>query len=261
MNNYPYTNKIFDSHAHYDDDSFDIDRSGVLSLLPQNGVELVINAASNLDSAQKGIAYAKEFAHIYAAVGIHPHDAAKAPVDYLHTLRTMAAESKVCAIGEIGLDYHYDFSPREVQRAVFEAQLLLANELDLPVIIHDREAHGDMYELLKKMRPKSGVLHCFSGGVELLKETLSLGLYIGLGGAVTFKNAKKPIEVAAAVPLERLLLETDAPYMSPVPFRGKRCESPMIALVAQKISEIKGVSVEEVIGVTNQNARQLFKIS
>jgi TatD DNase family protein len=261
MNTYPYTNKIFDSHAHYDDESFDLDRSEILSALPQNGVELAINAASDLASAQKGIAYAKEFSHIYAAVGVHPHEAAKAPSDYLRTLRTMAAESKVCAIGEIGLDYHYDFSPREAQREVFEAQIMLANELDLPVIIHDREAHGDMYEILKNLHPKSGVVHCFSGGVELLNETLRLGLYVGLGGATTFKNAKKPIEVAAAIPLERLLLETDAPYMSPVPFRGKRCESPMIALVAQKIAEIKGVSVENVIGVTNQNARRLFKIN
>ena len=169
------------------------------------------------------------------------------------------SHDKVVAVGEIGLDYFYDFSPRERQIEVFRYQIELANKLGLPVIIHDREAHEDTLNILKELRPK-GVVHCFSGSAEMAKETIRLGLYIGLGGAVTFKNARKPLEVAEYVPLDRLLLETDAPYMTPVPFRGKRCDSAHIAYTAEKIAEVKDMDVQELIDICNENAKKLFNI-
>lgn len=250
---------IFDSHAHYDDDAFDVDRTEVLGMMPESGVCGVVNAASNLDSAKMGIALAERFSFVYAAVGIHPHDAAKAPMNAIEQIRQLSAHKKVVAIGEIGLDYHYDFSPRDVQKKVLIDQVILAKELDLPVILHDREAHGDMMDILRQYRPK-GVMHCFSGSTELMKETVLLGLYVGLGGAVTFKNARHPLDVARNVPIDRLLIETDCPYMAPVPFRGKRCDSAMLTLVAEKISGIRGVTAQEIIDVTRHNAQTLFQI-
>lgn len=251
---------IFDSHAHYDDEWFDDDRDELISSLPSNGVYAVINAATNLENCKTSIAFADKYEHVYAAVGIHPHDAGKAPEEFIAPLRKFAEHKKVVAIGEIGLDYHYDFSPRDIQKKVFREQIILANELSLPVMIHDREAHGDMYEILREITPNSGVVHCFSGSVELARKTLNMGMYIGLGGAVTFKNAKTPVEVASFIPLDRLLLETDAPYMSPVPFRGKRCDSSMIDHTAAKIAEVRNISKEEVISAAAENAERLFGI-
>ena len=167
--------------------------------------------------------------------------------------------NKVVAVGEVGLDYHYDFSPRERQLEIFERQLILANKLDLPVIVHDREAHEDTMRLLIKHKPR-GVVHCFSGSAEMAREIVKLGMYIGIGGAVTFKNAKKPVEVVEYLPLDRLLLETDAPYMTPVPFRGQRCDSAHIAYTAEKIAEIKGIDVQKLIDICNENAKRLFGI-
>lgn len=251
---------IFDSHAHYDDDAFDTDRHVLLASLPENGVFAVVNAASDLKSAEFGIKLSEKYPFIYSAVGIHPHEAKGAPVDYIEKLKVLAGNKRVVAIGETGLDYHYDFSPREVQKEVFKSQLLLARNLNLPVIIHDREAHGDLYEILGEYTQWNGVIHCFSGSPELAEESLKLGFYIGLGGAVTFKNAKKPLEVARVTPLERILLETDAPYMAPVPHRGKRCNSSMIPLAAEKIAAIKGITAREVLIQTKKNAENLFKI-
>lgn len=251
--------KIFDSHAHYDDDAFDEDRDSVLSSL-QTSVCNILNAASDIDSAEKSLKLAENYDYIYAAVGIHPHSAAQSPDDFIQILKGLARHEKVVAIGEIGLDYHYDFSPRDIQMSVFIKQIKLANELDLPVIIHDRESHEDMYNILRQEKPKSGVIHCFSGSAELAHEAIQLGLHIGIGGAVTFKNNKKAARVVENMPLERLLLETDAPYMSPVPFRGKRCQSDMIVHAAMKIAEIKGKTTDEIIRIARDNAKALFNV-
>ena len=252
--------QIFDSHAHYDDAAFDPDRAALLASLPGQGVCGIINAASNLASARAGIALAAQYGYLYAAVGIHPLDAETAPdLDNAMTqLRVLAAQPKVVAIGEIGLDFHYDV-PRVIQLPLLRRQLALANDLHLPVILHDREAHGPMLDLLREFRP-AGVVHCFSGSVEMAREVLALGLYIGLGGATTFKNAVHPLEIAAMVPPDRLLLETDAPYMTPVPLRGKRNDSAKIAYTAEKIAAVRGVDPQTLCNETCQNACRLFGI-
>ena len=250
---------VFDSQAHYDDEAFDPDRDELLAALPQQGICGVINCGSDLASSETSLRLAESYPYIYAAVGVHPHEAAAVPEDYLARISRLAAHPKAVAIGEIGLDYHYDFSPREVQIFLLSAQLRLANELGLPVILHDREAHSDMIELLEKYRPR-GVVHCFSGSVELAERTLRLGMYIGLGGAVTFKNARKPVEVARMVPPDRLLLETDAPYMTPVPFRGKRCDSTCIPITAEAIAGIRGISRDELLLQCKKNTETLFRI-
>lgn len=252
---------IFDSHAHYDDSAFDSDREELLAMLPQKGVCHVINAGASLKGSAASIALAEKYEYFHAAAGIHPEDAFDLPEDWQEQLKKMLAHPKVVAVGEIGLDYYYeDACPREIQQQVFEAQLKLAKEFDLPVIIHDREAHGDTMEFLRKYRPR-GVVHCFSGSAEMAKEVVSLGMYVGLGGVVTFKNARHPLEVAAVVPPNRLLNETDAPYMAPVPYRGKRCDSTLIPYSAAKIGEIKGVSAQEVLSWGKENAARLFGIT
>ncbi len=252
---------IFDSHAHYDDSAFDSDREELLAMLPQKGVCHVINAGASLKGSAASIALAEKYEYFHAAAGIHPEDAFGLPEDWQEQLKKMLAHPKVVAVGEIGLDYYYeDACPREIQQQVFEAQLKLAKEFDLPVIIHDREAHGDTMEFLRKYRPR-GVVHCFSGSAEMAKEVVSLGMYVGLGGVVTFKNARHPLEVAAVVPPDRLLNETDAPYMAPVPYRGKRCDSTLIPYSAAKIGEIKGVSAQEVLSWGKENAARLFGIT
>lgn len=253
-----YSN-IFDSHAHYDDSRFDEDRDELLTSLKDEGVSYVVNCGCDFRTCLKTLEISEKHDFLYAALGVHPHEAEKTTEEDLAEIRKLYCNKKVVAVGEIGLDYHYDFSPREIQKEVFEKQLILANELDLPVIVHDRESHEDTMNLLKKHRPK-GVVHCFSGSVEMAKEIVKLGMYIGLGGAVTFKNAKKPIEVAEYIPLEYLLLETDAPYMTPVPHRGERCHSGHIALTAEKIAEVKGMDTQELIDRCNENAKRLFSI-
>ncbi len=252
--------RIFDSHAHYDSERYAEDRDSVLSQMPENGICAILNCASDVESAKMSIELSEKYPFIYAAVGVHPHEAEAVSEDYISILRELAKHEKVVAIGEIGLDYHYDFSPRDIQRKVLCEQIELAKELDLPVVLHDREAHGDMYEILEKYAPIKGVMHCFSGSVELMKQSVKLGLYIGLGGAVTFKNARVPLEVAEAVPLDRLLLETDAPYMTPVPYRSKRNDSKYIELVAEKIAEVRGVTAEDILSAAEENARRLFDL-
>lgn len=251
---------IFDSHAHYDDAAFDADRDELLEAMPAAGVVGIVNAATDLNTAPRSIALAKRYPFVYAAVGIHPEAAKRMDDADAATLRTLAAHPKVVAVGEIGLDYHYpDGCPREVQIVCFERQLQLAQELSLPVVVHDREAHEDTLRLLRQYRP-AGVVHCFSGSVEMMQEVVALGMHIGLGGTVTFKNARRPVAVAAAVPLDRLLLETDAPYMAPVPCRGTRCDSRLIAHTAAAIAAIRGISVDELLSVTRANAERLFGI-
>lgn len=250
-------NNIFDSHAHYDSEQFADDRKELLNALPQQGVCGIINCGTDIASSLATLELSDEFSFVYAACGIHPHEAESCKQGYLSVLKKLCMEEKCVAVGEIGLDYHYDFSPRDAQMQVFEQQLVLAKELDLPVIVHDREAHEDTMMLLKRYKPK-GVVHCFSGSAEMAKEVVKLGMYIGLGGAVTFKNARKPLEVAAIVPDDRLLIETDCPYMTPIPHRGKRCDSSYIPYTAEKLAEVRGVTAENILDLTRKNANTLF---
>lgn len=250
---------IFDSHAHYDDERFSEDVYELLDTLPEKGVSGVISCGANAESTRFAQALAQKYDYIYAAAGFHPLNLEDVPENAETVLRELLKAPKTVAIGEIGLDYHYEKESRKEQLALFEMQLRLAKELNLPVIVHDREAHDDTLRLLKEIQP-TGVVHCFSGSVEMAKEILKLDMYIGLGGAVTFKNAVKPVEVAAMVPAERLLLETDAPYMTPVPFRGKRCDSSLIAYTAARIAEIRGVDTQALCKQTEINTRRLFKI-
>ena len=251
---------IFDSHAHYDDEAFDEDRFELIESLKEKGVCGIINCGCTPESTETALALSEKFDFVYFASGIHPENIPSPEEDetVFGKIKKLAKHKKCVAIGEIGLDYHYeDGAPRERQIEWFEKQLILANELSLPVIVHDRDSHADILELLKKHRPK-GVVHCFSGSLEMAQEVLKLGMYIGLGGAVTFKNAKKPVRVAEGIPLDRLLLETDCPYMAPVPNRGKRNSSLYLPEVVKTIAEIKGISCEEVVAVTESNALKVL---
>lgn len=253
---------IFDSHAHYDDEKFDEDRHELLTnILLQKGVVGIINCASSFDSIQKTIDISKNYPYVYGALGIHPECAKDLPQNYLEVIENGTKDDiNIVAIGEIGLDYYYaDLCPKDKQKEVFIAQLEIAKKLDLPVIIHDRDAHGDTLEILKKYKPK-GVLHCFSGSVEMAKEVVKLGMYLGIGGVVTFKNAKHCPDVVKEIPLDKLLLETDCPYLAPVPFRGKRNDSSLISYTAEKIAEIKNISAEEVVFTTRNNVKDLFGV-
>lgn len=248
---------IFDTHAHYDDEQFNEDRASALSFVKENGVERIINCGCDVESSKKSIALAHEYDFIYCAVGLHPENIGEENDKELSEIKALYKNEKVVAVGEIGLDYYWVKDNREKQLEVFEKQVILANELNLPIIVHDREAHEDTLNILKRHKPK-GVLHCFTGSVEMAKEILKIGMYIGIGGSVTFKNAKKPVEVCRQLPMERILLETDCPYMSPVPFRGKRNNSALIAYTAEKIAEIKETDVQSVVDICRCNAEKLF---
>lgn len=249
---------IFDSHAHYTDKAFENDRKNLLGSLTESGVCAVINCASDIESSVLSVELANEYDFIYAACGVHPEEVDTVDSTFINTLENLASKKKCVAIGEIGLDYYWRQDNKEHQKDIFEQQILLAKSLNLPIIVHDRDAHGDTLEILKKHSPK-GVLHCFSGSVETAREILKLGMYIGIGGAVTFKNARKAVEVCQMIPVDRLLLETDCPYMAPVPMRGKRNNSSYIAYVAEKIAEIKGTTAQEILNITRKNAETLFK--
>lgn len=251
---------IFDSHAHYNDKRFLEDQETLFPQIHESGVSAVVNIGCDLETSQEVIDLAEKYPWFYCSVGIHPHEAGETPENYLEKLRRLAQHSKVVAIGEIGLDYYYDLSPRELQKKIFEEQLLLAEELNLPVVIHAREATADYLEILKKHRPK-GVVHCFSGSAETAKEVLNLGMYISFTGVLTFNNARKAIEAVKEIPLDRLLLETDCPYLAPVPYRGKRCDSRMIAKTAEKMAEIKGIPAQQMIDIANENTCRLFGIT
>lgn len=252
---------IFDTHAHYDDERFDENRSELLNTLSDNGVGYIINNSTDLfGSAEKCLEMSAEHGFCYTAVGIHPEavETKGAEIDEAR-LRELLKRPKVVAIGEIGLDYYWSTDRKVQQKAVFRRQCELANEFGVPVIVHDREAHGDTLDIIRKIRPK-GSLHCFSGSREMALELVKLGMYIGVGGVVTFSNARKLVETVEAIPLERILLETDAPYLSPVPYRGKTCHSAYIYYTAMKIAEIKNISVNEVLKITSDNAKELFAI-
>ncbi|MGN0460423.1 MAG: TatD family hydrolase [Ruminococcus sp.] len=252
-----YTN-IFDAHCHYDDEWFDNDRAELIEKLPSRGVCGVVTNATDLKNVNLVLELSEKFSYVYGTVGIHPECLENLPDDYLDRVAEISKNEKIVAIGEIGLDYHWDI-PKDAQMKVVKEQLTLANDLDMPVVFHDREAHGDTMELLRKYKPK-GLLHCYSGSTEMLKEVIKLGMYISLGGVVTFKNARVPVEVAKEVPLDRLLLETDAPYLAPVPYRGKRNDSSLIPYVAEKIAEIRGISPQELINITTENAKRMYGI-
>ena len=254
--------ELFDSHAHFDDKWFDEDRDEVLSGLPAQGVRYVVNCGINVASVRASIEMAEKYDFIWAAAGIHPEDAMNAPQDLETALRPFFEHHKICAVGEIGLDYHYEFSDPAVQRDIFARQLILAGEVRKPVVIHDREAHRDVLEMVRAEREHltGGVFHCYSGSVEMLRDVLNLGFLISLGGVVTFKNARRLVDVVSYLPMDRLMLETDSPYMSPEPWRGKRNDSAKMIRTAERIAEIKGMRVEEVVQVTTQNAKTFFGI-
>lgn len=248
---------LFDTHAHYDDEAFDADRDTVLSAFDG----LVIDPGCTLESSRAAVALANRHRHVYAAVGIHPENCGGFLTEHLDELRRLARQSKVVAIGEIGLDYYWaENPPREFQRQVFRAQLELALELDLPVIIHDREAHGDSLAIVKEYPALRGVFHCYSGSVEMAKELLDRGWYLGFDGPVTYKNARRTVEVAEMIPIDRILVETDSPYMSPVPVRGKRNDSHNVAYIVEKLAQIKGISSDEMAILTLANGKKLFGI-
>ncbi|MDD6489068.1 MAG: TatD family hydrolase [Clostridia bacterium] len=252
-------NLIFDTHAHYDDKAFDDDREDVIDMLFKNGVCGVVNQGTDIKTSVFSINLAQRYDGFYAAVGLHPECLDENSTNDLDKIKELAKNEKVVAIGEIGLDYYYDI-PKDLQKTIFAKQLELAAELDMPVNIHDREAHGDTLEILKQYKPK-GIVHCFSGSLEMAKEIIKLGMYIGIGGVVTFKNARKTVEVVENIPLERLVLETDCPYLSPVPFRSKRNDSSMIKYTAQRIAEIRNTTVEEILTITRKNAADVYKIN
>ena len=251
----------FDTHAHYDDEKFDPDRDAVLTALPEAGVGLVLNPGCDVASSKAAVDLAKRYAHVYAAVGLHPENCAGAGEAELEAITALLSEPKVVAIGEIGLDYYWpENPPRDFQKEIFRRQLALAVEREKPVIVHDREAHGDCLELVGEFPGARGVFHCFSGSPEMAEALLKRGWYLGFDGPVTYKNAKRAPEVIALCPLDRMLLETDSPYLSPVPHRGERNDSRNLPWIAAKLAEIKGLPTEEIARICTENGRRLFHI-
>ena len=250
----------FDTHAHYTDEDFDADRDETINAVFDTGVELIMNNSSDYESCVKALELAEKYPFIYAAVGWHPHEAKFFTEESETLLRQWCTMPKVRAIGEIGLDYFYDLSEREIQRKVFARQMELARELKMPVVIHDRDAHAECMEIIKRFPEVRGEFHCYSGSAEMAKEILDMGWYLGFTGAITFKNARKALEVIEMCPNDRILIETDCPYLAPVPHRGKRNDSRNLPYMAQVIAEIKGSSVEDVAEMTNRNGRRFFGI-
>lgn len=253
--------RLFDTHAHYDSGAFHADRMEVLSSMPERGVELILNPGCDLESSRAACTLADAFPFVYAAVGVHPSDCGPWDETYLPRLRALAAHPKVKAIGEIGLDYYWkDNPPRELQKQVFHAQLGLAEELSLPVIVHDREAHQDCLEAVKAHPGVRGVYHCYSGGLEDAKTLVRLGWMISFTGVVTYRNARKALEVIDWLPMDRIMIETDSPYLTPEPFRGKRNDSGYVHLVAEAVARVKGMEPEETARVTLENGKRFFHI-
>ena len=252
---------LFDTHAHMDDRAFDQDRDTLLSELPQKGIGLLMNPGCSLASSRQACALAERYDYIYAAVGSHPDAADEVNADVLEAYRVLCKQNpKVKAIGEIGLDYHYEDIPRQRQLEAFRDQMALARELDLPVIVHEREAHQDGMAVVDAFPQVTGVFHCYSGSAEMAKELIKRGWYIGFTGVLTFKNARKAVEVAREIPLERIVLETDCPYMSPEPFRGKRNDPGKLYRMAQALAQIRDVPAEQVEAITFENGKRLYRL-
>ena len=252
---------LFDTHAHMDDEAFNTDREALLASLPEQGLTLVMNPGCSLASSRNASLLAEKYDYIYAAAGSHPDVADEVNEDILAEYRRLVtANPKIRAIGEIGLDYHYEDIPREIQLRAFRAQMALAKELNLPVIVHERDAHEDGMKVVDEFPEVTGVFHCYSGSAEMAKELVKRGWYIGFTGVLTFKNARKAVEVAKAIPLDRIVLETDCPYMSPEPFRGKRNDPGKLYRMAEKLAEIRGLTVEEIHAITVENGKRLYRI-
>lgn len=253
---------IFDTHAHYDDEAFNEDRDKLLLSLPENGIEAVVNVGASIQSTKNTLELMKKYSFVYGAAGVHPNETAELNEHLMDWLRHVAGKEKVVAIGEIGLDYYWNEPEPEVQKHWFVRQLDLAREVNLPVIVHSRDAAKDTLDIIKaeNARDMGGVIHCFSYSVEMAREYLSMGFYLGIGGVLTFNNAKKLKEVVDYMPMDQLVLETDCPYLSPVPNRGKRNSSLNLPYVVKAISEIKGISEEKVIAVTRENARRMYRL-
>ena len=252
---------LFDTHAHMDDHAFDADREALLASLPTQGISLLMNPGCSLESSRNAAALAQKYNYIYAAVGSHPDAADEVSETVLEEYRTLWKQNaKVKAIGEIGLDYHYEDSPREIQQRAFRAQMALARELGLPAIVHERDAHEDGMRIVEEFSEVTGVFHCYSGSAEMAKWLVNRGWYIGFTGVLTFKNARKALEVAASIPLDRIVLETDCPYMSPEPFRGKRNDPGKLYRMAEKLAELREIPLEEIHQITTENGRRLYRI-
>ena len=252
---------LFDTHAHLDDRAFDVDRETLLTQLPIEGVGLVMNPGCSRASSLAAIDLANRFDYVYAAVGSHPDAADEINEAVLQQYRALCLENpKVKAIGEIGLDYHYEDIPRDIQKKAFRAQMALAQELGLPVIVHEREAHEDGMKIVEEFPGVSGVFHCYSGSLEMAKWLIARGWYIGFGGVLTFKNARKALEVAGSIPIERIVLETDCPYMAPEPFRGRRNDPGKLYRVAEKLAELRGLTVAEIQAITTENGKALYRM-
>lgn len=253
---------LFDSHAHLDDERFDGDRDALIQKIHSEGVSNIMNIGASLKSSRASIALAEKYDFIYASVGVHPSEVDELSGEGMTELFEMAKHPKVRAIGEIGLDYHYfENTDEALQHKWLREQLALAKELDMPVIIHDRESRGECIDELQDMKMSNGVMHCFSGSAETAKILLKMGFHISFTGVLTFKNARRALEALAVIPMDRLLIETDSPYMSPEPHRGERNHSGYVKYVAQKVAEVKGIPYDEVVEVTDNNAKRLFGIS
>ncbi len=251
---------LFDTHAHLNDPAFDADRDQLIRALPEKGVANVLNVGCCLDSSLDCVAMAEKYSHVYASVGSHPDSADEVNEAVLEEYRKLCKHDKVKAIGEIGLDYYYEDIPRDVQIKAFRMQMELAQELDMPVIVHERDAHQDGLMVVKDFPAVKGVFHCYSGSAEMARQLVNMGWYIGFTGVLTFKNARKAVETASSIPLDRIVLETDCPFMAPEPFRGKRNDPGYLYRMAEKLAEIRGISVEEVHAITTQNAKALYRI-
>ena len=252
---------LFDTHAHLDDRAFDTDREQLIAGLADKGISLVMNAGCSLAASRTSAALAEQYDFIYAAVGSHPDAADEVNEEVLEEYRKLCKlNPKIKAIGEIGLDYHYEDIPREIQQKAFRMQMELARELDLPVIVHEREAHQDGTAIIKEFPEVKGVFHCYSGSAEMARQLVNLGWYIGFTGVLTFKNARNAVETASSIPLDRILLETDCPYMAPVPYRGKRNDPGYLCHMAEKLAEIRGITTEEACRVTLENGKRLYRI-
>ena len=251
---------LFDTHAHLNDPAFDPDREELMAGLAEKGIGFMMNAGCSLESSREIVAMAERWPWLYGSVGSHPDSANEVNEDVIEAYRKLCRHEKVKAIGEIGLDYYYEDIPREIQKQAFRMQMALAKEVDLPVIVHEREAHDDGMRIVKEFPGVTGVFHCYSGSAEMARQLVNMGWYIGFTGVLTFKNARKAVETAASIPLDRIVLETDCPFMAPEPYRGKRNDPGYLIKMAEKLAQIREISVEEAIFATTENAKRLYRI-